>query len=551
MGKLYIRGLVKTADRVRRDLAQPLSAERRQELRRFVAESLQQVDGILASHGAKSECLPAPTRRAYEFLANLDLDAATLVTAATATDAQAAPGGSVRLAGVKSYWDNVLLRLARVSSLSEREDLHGSIRSATAEDAVYELAKAAFADAERVLGKKVEKVVATCPADFDDAQKQALRDAIERTGVEVLLLFHEPTAAGLVYADDLQGGQFLVGVSDFGAGTYDFSVLAVNGDVAEVRATEGVRKLGGNDVNAGLLGLVLDHIEEECGIRPAPEEQPLLFHELRIRIEQAKVSLNTQDKVPVVTSFEGNQVITEITRQQLHQVLDPLVDQLLSCMDRGVKAAGATYQDLHRLVLVGGASHNAYVQEKIADHTGLAPRCDVDPDRAVAYGAALRCVIALHEQGVEPQHNNIVIPAPAVITKDVTGHGVGCCVIETSTPTHRLINSVIIKKNTPIPCRRVDSFYLQHNDQREASVEILQGDRDANRDDCLLIGELVLDNLPPETTRTKRIQVEFSIDASGMVTATVTDRVSGRQATVSVDYKKGIKPKPKLKPFAA
>jgi len=130
MRRLYIRGLVKTADRVRRDLVQPLSADRKEELRRHVEESLRQVDGILASHGAKLECLPAPTRRAYRFLASLDVDAATAVAAPMSTDVQMAPSGSVRLAGVKSYCDNVLQRLARASTMSERDELHDSISSA-------------------------------------------------------------------------------------------------------------------------------------------------------------------------------------------------------------------------------------------------------------------------------------------------------------------------------------------------------------------------------------------------------------------------------------
>ncbi len=131
MGKLYIRGLVKTADRVRRDLARPLSSDRKEDIRRLIGESLRQVDGILVSRGAKLECLPAPTRRAYQFLASLDLDATTLVAAPTSTDAQPAPNGSARLVGVKSYWDDVLRRLAQAPSGDERAELHDSIRSAS------------------------------------------------------------------------------------------------------------------------------------------------------------------------------------------------------------------------------------------------------------------------------------------------------------------------------------------------------------------------------------------------------------------------------------
>ena len=415
----------------------------------------------------------------------------------------------------------------------------------TAEDAVYELGKAAIADAERVLGKKVEKVVATCPADFNDAQKQALKNALERTGVEVILIMHEPTAAGYGYAEKLQGGRHKVGIFDFGAGTFDFSVLDVNGSVAQVIATEGIKKLGGNDVNNALLGLILDRVEKECGVRPSPDKHPLVFYDLRLRVEHAKYSLNTQAKVPVVVAFEGHHVVVEITQKELHEILKAMMQQALDCVDRGMKAANTTYKDLFRFVMVGGASRPKFVQDCVAEHTGLIPRVDIDPDKAVPYGAALRCVAELHSRGEKPDHNGIVIPSPAIISKDVTGHGVGCSVIDTSSSTHRMVNAVIIRKNTPIPCKRVEYFYLQHEDQQEACIEILQGDDSADRDDCLLIGELALDNLPPESVRTKRIQIEYFIDANGMVTATATDKVSGKQATVSVDYKKGIKPKPK------
>ena len=138
-----------------------------------------------------------------------------------------------------------------------------------------------------------------------------------------------------------------------------------------------------------------------------------------------------------------------------------------------------------------------------------------------------------------------VIPAPDMFIRDITAHAVGCCVVDTTGPSKRLVNSVIIQKNTPIPCRKTDAFFVEHDDQTEARIEILQGKPDAERDECLLIGELVLSGLPKEQKRTARIQVEYTIDANGMVTATATDKISGQSQTVSVDYKKGVKPKDK------
>ena len=132
-----------------------------------------------------------------------------------------------------------------------------------------------------------------------------------------------------------------------------------------------------------------------------------------------------------------------------------------------------------------------------------------------------------------------------VFVRDVTAHAVGCCVVDITGPSKQLKNAMIIPKNTAIPCQRVERFCLEHDDQTAATIEILQGEPDADRDDCLLIGEFVLDGLPAESRRSPRIQVEYEIDANGMVNATATDTVSGRRQTVSVDYKKGVKPKDK------
>lgn len=167
----------------------------------------------------------------------------------------------------------------------------------------------------------------------------------------------------------------------------------------------------------------------------------------------------------------------------------------------------------------------------------------VDPDKAIAYGAAIACASELAKRG-----GGGTIPDPGIFYRDVTAHAVGCTVVDGAGAEKHLRQSVIIRQNTPIPCQKTDSFCLEHEGQIQANIEILQGEPGADRDDCLLIGEIVLENLPPESKRTKRIQVEYIVDANGMVTATATDKLSSQQKTVSVDYKKGIKPKDKPRP---
>jgi len=138
--------------------------------------------------------------------------------------------------------------------------------------------------------------------------------------------------------------------------------------------------------------------------------------------------------------------------------------------------------------------------------------------------------------------NGCVLPAPEMLIQDVTAHDVGCCVVNKENGRNQLVNSVIIQKNTPIPCRKIDSFYLEHTEQTEVQIEILQGRAGVVRDDCLIIGELSLSNLPKENIRSERICVEYILDSNAMVKATATDKISGQQQTISLDYKKGIKP---------
>jgi molecular chaperone DnaK len=429
------------------------------------------------------------------------------------------------------------LRLGGTESLLD-------VAATTPTDAAAILIEALKADGERSLNVAVDEAVATCPANFRDDAKQALQEAFERCGVKVLRMMPEPTAAAFAYARQKGFDKGLMLIYDFGGGTFDVSVIEASGAQMAVLATEGVPKLGGNDMSARLMELVLAAVEAQCGARPTLEDRLTLL-DLHERVEAAKRSLARQREVQIVVNFQGRQVVHNIRQEEFHQAIRPLIQQSCAAVDRAVSGAGVTLDDIARLVLVGGASRVPYVQDKIADHTGLAPHSDIDPEKAVAYGAALACAAELSHQGRTATLHGRVIPAPDAFVLDVTAHGVGCAVIEPGTGPKRLVNSVIIQKNTPIPCKRTDHFYLEHDEQTEAQIEILQGDDQADRDACALIGEIHLRDLPRETTKTKRIQVEYVIDRNGMVTATGTDLVSGKSSTVSVDYKRGIVTKDK------
>jgi len=428
--------------------------------------------------------------------------------------------------------------------LGTTDNLLGNSQVVTATDAAAIVLKYLKKMAEKQLGIEVRECVLTCPANFLDDAKQALLEAADRAGLKVLKLVHEPTAAGFAHSLN-KGSDTKYLVYDWGGGTFDVAVQHVQGTQITTLATEGVRKLGGNDLNECLKGRVMAEMQSRFGDVPTPEKDALFFMDLDQRVEAAKISLNNRKKVPIVVQHNGNQAIVEICQEEFHKDIEPLIQQSLDAVDKAIAAAGLTKDDIDHLVMVGGTSRIQHIQKRVADDTGLDPKTDVDPDKAIAYGAALSSIIELSNQGKTIRYRGQVIPAPEIFVRDVTAHGVGCCVVENSWIRKSLRNAVIIEKNTPIPCRRSDQFYLEHEDQVDARIEILQGEPDADRDECLLIGEFALTNLPKEAVRTARILVEYVIDANGMVTATATDKVSGKQQTVSVDYKKGIKPKDK------
>lgn len=415
----------------------------------------------------------------------------------------------------------------------------------TATDAVTEIIRYLKEIAEKHLGIAMTEVVATCPANFMDNSKAAYMETYERLGIKVLKLVPEPTAAGIAYACGKAKDGAKFGVYDWGGGTFDVSILQVDGSEIRVLSTEGVQKLGGNDIDECILRRVLAAFKNKFGKEPDLRDDAQLFLDLSQRVERAKISLNTRKEATVVLGYKGEQLVVKLDQAQFHADIEPLIRTSLEAWDRAVKAAGLTNSQIDRLLMVGGTSLIPHLQTAVANHTGLVPRMDIDPTKAVVYGGALACIAEMANNNQTPMLRDHAIPHPDIFVRDVTAHSVGCCVIDGNGAKKRLSQSVIIPKNTPIPSQKTDRFYLEHDDQTEAHIEILQGENAALRDDCLLIGELTLKNLPKENVRTARIHVQYTIDGNGMVTATATDKVGGQCETVSVDYKKGVKPRSK------
>lgn len=428
--------------------------------------------------------------------------------------------------------------------LGTTENLLAGSTVVTATDATAIVIGQLKEDAEKALNIKINQAIATCPANFRNDAKQALIEAFERNGIEVIKVIPEPTAAGIAYALD-KVNQSKIIVFDFGGGTFDVTVIDKLANKTTILATEGVPQLGGKDINACIEKYMLDRIESQTSTRPDLARDALFFYELAERSEQAKISLAnpSRKEVPIAISCNGRQIVEKITQEWFRKAIDPLIDQAIAAVDAAVKAAGLTYSDISSLVMVGGTSRLGYIQERVADHTGLYPKTDIDPLKAIVYGAAIAGIAELDKQGKTVSLNGQVIPAPDIVIQDVIAHDIGLCVVEGNGRQRRLIHNVMIPKNTPIPCNHSSSFYLEYDDQTDVQLEILQGQARADREDCLLIGQVLLSNLPLENKRSDLIMVFYDVNDSGMISATVTDKVSGQSQTVSVDYKNGIQQK--------
>ena len=390
-------------------------------------------------------------------------------------------------------------------------------------------------DVESRFNSELDEAVITVPANFQDHKKQATIDAARAADINALRLLHEPTAAGIAYALDKQQDQTFL-VYDLGGGTFDVSVLRTTGDSIQVLNSTGREQLGGEDFNARIETFVVEQFSKDNGYEPSPESDPLFFQELAEKVEQCKIALSEKTKTRLVIGCRGRQSIIEITRDQFESLTDDLLQGTLDCTRQAVEEINLSWQDLHTIILVGGSVRMPKVQSALGDLTGVVPHCDIEPDLAVCYGAALSCGMELALAGKTLMIGGRAIPTPKAFVQEVTAHGVGCCV---AAKDGALSNAVILPKGTAIPTTRTDRFSLLSESQTEAHIEVLQGEDGQDRDACLSIGEIQLTDLPVEHRRSKRIEITYAIDGNGMIHATGKDLVGGQQVEIDIDYHQG------------
>jgi molecular chaperone DnaK len=376
--------------------------------------------------------------------------------------------------------------------------------------------------AEAHLGSKVSQAVITVPAYFNDAQRQATKDAGRIAGLEVLRIINEPTAAALAYGLEKKG-QGKIAVYDLGGGTFDISILEVGDGVFEVKATNGDTFLGGEDFDKRILDHLADEFRKESGIELRNDR--LALQRLKEAAEKAKIELSsttqTEINLPFITADQHGpkHLTTKLSRAKLEALVDDLVERTIGPCKAALRDAGLNASDIEEVVLVGGQTRMPKVQEIVKQLFGKEPHKGVNPDEVVAIGAAIQAGVL---QG----------DVKDVLLLDVTPLSLG---IETLGG----VFTRIIDRNTTIPTKKSQVFSTAEDNQNAVTIRVFQGEREMAADNKLL-GQFDLTGIPPAPRGMPQIEVTFDIDANGIVNVSAKDKATGKEQQIRIQASGGL-----------
>ncbi|MEZ5424799.1 MAG: molecular chaperone DnaK [Pyrinomonadaceae bacterium] len=376
--------------------------------------------------------------------------------------------------------------------------------------------------AEDYLGSTVSKAVITVPAYFNDAQRQATKDAGKIAGLEVMRIVNEPTAAALAYGLDKKKDE-TIAVFDFGGGTFDISVLEVGEGVVEVKSTNGDTHLGGDDVDDKLIDWIIDEFKKDQGIDLTTDKMAL--QRLKEAAEKAKIELSTametEINLPFITADQSGpkHLVMKLTRSKFENLVDPILKRLMPPVEKALKDAGIEPKDVDELVLVGGSTRIPKVQEMVKEYFGKDPNKSVNPDEVVGLGAAVQAGVLGGEK-------------TDILLLDVTPLTLG---IETLGG----VMTQMIPRNTTIPTRKSEIFSTASDNQTSVEVHVLQGERPMAGDNKTL-GKFHLVGIPPAPRGIPQVEVTFDIDANGIVNVSAKDVGTGREQKITITASSGL-----------
>ncbi len=412
-------------------------------------------------------------------------------------------------------------RVARGDNNTPRVDIDGRLYSPQEISAM--VLQKMKKTAEDYLGQTVTEAVITVPAYFNDAQRQATKEAGEIAGLTVKRIINEPTAASLAYGLDKKNKDMNVAVFDLGGGTFDISILELGDGVFEVKSTDGDTHLGGDDFDQVIIDWLADEFKSDEGIDL--RRDPMALQRLKEAAEKAKIELSssnsTEINLPYIMPVNGipKHLVRTLSRAKFEQLADKLIQATLRPCESAMKNSGLSKSDIDEVILVGGSTRIPAIQKIVEDFFGKAPSKGVNPDEVVAVGAAIQGGVLTGE-------------VKDVLLLDVTPLSLG---IETM----GRVMTRLIESNTTIPAKKTETFTTAVDNQPSVEIHVLQGERPMAQDNKT-IGRFHLDSLPPAQRGVPQIEVTFDIDANGILNVSARDKGTGKEQSIRIEASSGL-----------